>query len=101
MSLAVSAPATARRPPLAISVALAVLAASVLATACAPLLGLDPYKQNLVAMLMPPSLQHPFGTDLLGRDMLARVVWGGIPPLFVGFAATIIAVPSPAWCWRC
>ena len=92
MSLAVSAPATARRPPLAISVALAVLAAIVLATACAPLLGLDPYKQNLVAMLMPPSLQHPFGTDLLGRDMLARVVWGGIPPLFVGFAATIIAV---------
>jgi peptide/nickel transport system permease protein len=92
MSLSQSSRAPLRRPPLAISIALAGLATIVLATVCAPLLGLDPLKQDLMGMLQPPSAQHAFGTDLLGRDVLARVVWGGIPPLFVGFAATIIAV---------
>lgn len=81
-----------RMPPLGATTAMAVLTIVILITALAPLLGLDPYKQNLTAMLMPPSWEHPLGTDLLGRDVAARVIWGGIPPLFVGFAATAIAV---------
>lgn len=41
--------------------------------------------QNLSAMLEPPSLTHPFGTDELGRDLLARLVWGGRISLSIGF----------------
>ena len=32
----------------------------------------------------PPSFEHPFGTDNLGRSMLARVLWGGRLSLEVG-----------------
>jgi peptide/nickel transport system permease protein len=36
----------------------------------------DPLAQNLSDRLLGPSNGHPFGTDLLGRDVLARVLWG-------------------------
>ncbi len=36
----------------------------------------DPIKQDLKHRLQPPSWQHPFGTDQLGRDILSRVIWG-------------------------
>src|SRR5688572_27813725 len=32
----------------------------------------DPYANDLMAMLMPPSWEHPFGRDELGRDILSR-----------------------------
>jgi peptide/nickel transport system permease protein len=41
--------------------------------------------------LQPPSLAHAFGTDDLGRDMLARVVWGTRVSLLVGLASAAIA----------
>ena len=37
----------------------------------------DPLKQALVERLKPPSQNHPFGTDNLGRDVYSRVVYGG------------------------
>jgi peptide/nickel transport system permease protein len=40
----------------------------------------------------PPSLKHPFGTDELGRDILARALFGGRISLLVGFVAMLIAV---------
>ncbi|MCL1880495.1 MAG: ABC transporter permease [Actinomycetia bacterium] len=40
---------------------------------------------------MPPTLAHPFGTDELGRDILARVVYGAQVSLRVGVLATLIA----------
>jgi hypothetical protein len=39
-----------------------------------------------------PSLAHPFGTDDLGRDLLARNLYGGRISLAVGFAAMLIAM---------
>ncbi len=36
----------------------------------------SPYKVNLIARLRPPSWQHPFGTDELGRDIFSRVLLG-------------------------
>lgn len=36
----------------------------------------DPYAQNLLATLLPPSWEHPFGTDDNGRDIFARVIYG-------------------------
>lgn len=40
----------------------------------------------------PPSLDHWFGTDYLGRDLLARVLYGGRVSLLVGLVATAVAV---------
>jgi peptide/nickel transport system permease protein len=42
--------------------------------------------------LQPPSLEHPFGTDDLGRDILSRVILGAAVSLRVGFLAVAIAL---------
>lgn len=42
--------------------------------------------------LLGPSLQHPFGNDDLGRDLLARILWGGRVSIAVGISAVLIAV---------
>ena len=44
------------------------------------------------ARLKGPSWKHPFGTDDLGQDLLARMIYGGRISLAVGFAAMLIAV---------
>jgi peptide/nickel transport system permease protein len=40
--------------------------------------------------LQPPSAAHPFGTDSIGRDILARTIYGGQISLFIGFVAVLI-----------
>jgi peptide/nickel transport system permease protein len=42
--------------------------------------------------LLGPSLQHPFGTDDLGRDLLARVLLGGRVSMAVGVVAVLIMI---------
>ncbi len=44
---------------------------------------------SLLSRKLPPSLQHPFGTDWLGRDMLARTLKGLRVSLFVGLSAAM------------
>ncbi|HYN58059.1 MAG TPA: ABC transporter permease [Rubrivivax sp.] len=44
------------------------------------------------ARLAPPSWAHPLGTDDLGRDLLARVLYGGRISLAVGFTAMLMAI---------
>ncbi len=44
------------------------------------------------ARLAGPSLKHPFGTDDLGQDLLARMLYGGRISIAVGFAAMTIAI---------
>ena len=44
------------------------------------------------ARLAGPSWKHPMGTDDLGRDMLARMLYGGRISLAVGFAAMLMAI---------
>jgi oligopeptide transport system permease protein len=64
-------------------------------SACAflpPLLGLDPFTTDPAARHLAPSFAHPFGTDALGRDLLARVLVGGRTSLSIGLAATASAV---------
>ncbi|OKH12516.1 ABC transporter permease [[Limnothrix rosea] IAM M-220] len=41
---------------------------------------------------LPPSFSHPFGTDDLGQDQLARVLFGGKISLSVGLAAMLVAI---------
>jgi peptide/nickel transport system permease protein len=41
---------------------------------------------------LPPSWQHPFGTNDLGQDLLARILVGGRVSLIVGFAAMLVSI---------
>lgn len=52
----------------------------------------DPTAFDYDALLAPPSLQHPFGTDNFGRDVFSRVVWGTRVDLQIAFGATIVPV---------
>ena len=47
---------------------------------------------DLKARLAPPTAQHLFGTDDLGRDLVARMLYGGRISLAVGFAAMLMAI---------
>ena len=47
---------------------------------------------DFAARLKGPSWQHPLGTDDLGQDLLARMLYGGRISLAVGLAAMVIAV---------
>jgi peptide/nickel transport system permease protein len=42
--------------------------------------------------LQPPSREHPFGTDTVGRDILARTIYGGQISLLIGLAAVAVEV---------
>jgi peptide/nickel transport system permease protein len=53
----------------------------------------DPYKTNLRTTLLSPSLAHPFGTDHLGRDTLARVLYATQTSIWVGLASVAFALP--------
>lgn len=60
----------------------------------------DPDRQNLAQALRPVSQEHPLGTDYLGRDMLARILYGGRLTLLIGFLAVgiglLVGVPLGA-----
>ena len=57
----------------------------------------DPIEQDITNRLRPPGAldaagrSHLFGTDHLGRDLLARMIFGARPALMVGFAAVAIS----------
>lgn len=75
-----------------------VLGGSVLCIVClvalaSPLLApYDPLGQHPELSLAEPSFGHPFGTDLLGRDVLSRVIVGSRQSLLVALAAISIAL---------
>lgn len=73
-------------------VALYLLIAVILAIFLLPFLyTVSPYQLDPTKILQAPSLQHLFGTDRLGRDMLARVLNGGQTSLIIGFLAASIS----------
>lgn len=67
------------------------LAVVALAAALADLLPIDPFKQDFVMMLEGPSAAHWFGADELGRDILARVIYGARTSLVTAAGAVAIA----------
>jgi peptide/nickel transport system permease protein len=87
---------TARRTAL---FGLVVVLGVVLTALAAPLISpFDPVEQDLGDLrLKAPGFRdaagrvHPLGTDHLGRDLLARVIYGARPALLVGFAAVAIS----------
>jgi len=52
----------------------------------------DPEASDVPSRLQSPSLEHPFGTDPLGRDLLTRVLYGGRISLAVGLMVVAITL---------
>jgi len=70
-----------------------VLGAMVLAVLAGPLVYTVPINEiDFKAKLKVPSASHPLGTDDLGQDLLARMLYGGRISLAVGVAAMLIAI---------
>ncbi len=71
----------------------AVVAAIVLAALFAPLVAPhDPLAQDLATGAQAPSAAHWFGTDKLGRDVFARIVYGARISIRIGFVAVGLAI---------
>lgn len=51
----------------------------------------DPTGQSVIFRLKPPSAEHVFGTDRLGRDILSRVLWGARLSLIVGVGVVLLS----------
>jgi peptide/nickel transport system permease protein len=81
-----------RRHPTAIFGAV-LLAAVVLMAAFAPLLfTVDPQALSPIKRLRPPSETYWFGTDMMGRDVYSRVVYGARVSLMVGLSVAALSV---------
>ncbi|MFK3576450.1 ABC transporter permease [Bifidobacterium thermacidophilum] len=52
----------------------------------------DPVENNLLAVNLPPSAAHLAGTDYLGRDLFARIVYGARYSVGIGLAVTAFAL---------
>src|SRR5690606_8151698 len=71
---------------------LGVLAIMAIGAFGAPLFGLpDPKAQNPIQRLRPPSAEQWFGTDMYGRDLFSRVLYGGQISLVVGLSVGLLA----------
>ncbi len=72
---------------------LCIVTSMILIAILAPLISpYDPYKQDWSSSLEGPSLKHPFGTDIFGRDVLSRVFHGARTSLSISVSAVFIAV---------
>ena len=73
----------------AASVLLLIIGASILA----PLLVThNPFEPDMASRLQPPSWQHFFGTDALGRDMFSRILYGGRASILLSLASAILSL---------
>ena len=62
----------------------------IVASIIAPLIcKYDPQKVNLRMILKPPSSEHILGTDKVGRDVYARIIYGGRISILVGLGSAI------------
>lgn len=76
-----------------VAVASGLLLLLVLVTLAAPLIALhDPIATDPSNALLGPSAAHPLGTDELGRDLFARVIWGSRVSLPVAFVAVLVGL---------
>jgi peptide/nickel transport system permease protein len=80
-----------RRHPGAIAGSI-VLGLLILLVLLAPLSPYDAETSSMEERFQPPSLQHPLGTDALGRDLLTRILYGGRISLTVGLLVVGISL---------
>lgn len=69
------------------AIVLAWILIAIFAPAIAPYSYLE---QDLANRLDPPSVEHWLGTDMLGRDVLSRLLWGARISLLAGFSVVLI-----------
>jgi peptide/nickel transport system permease protein len=72
-----------------------IVAVLILMAIFAPLLagGISPIEQNLASRLAPPSGEHWFGTDELGRDIYARTLYGARVTLTIVLLVSVVVAP--------
>jgi peptide/nickel transport system permease protein len=80
------------RNPLSLAGLLIIGLLIVLAFAAPALAPYDPLKTNTVFRLQPPSSEHIFGTDQLGRDIFSRVLYGARISLRIAILTAVIAL---------
>ena len=74
-------------------IGVALLALLAFAALLAPMLAPhDPLRQNLDRDLLAHSIEHPLGTDKLGRDILSRTIYGGRISLLVGISTVALSL---------
>lgn len=70
-----------------------ILTITIFVAAFAPLIApYDPLKIDMSSKFLSPSLEHPFGTDYLGRDILSRVLYGVRISLMIAISVLSFAV---------
>ena len=79
------------RRPIILAGLVLVLIMVVLAVASPLFATHDPIRLNPTERLKPPSAEHWFGTDHLGRDIYSRVIYGARISLFVGFSVALLS----------
>jgi peptide/nickel transport system permease protein len=80
------------RRPASIAGAVIVLMFVVVAVGAPWIAGTDPIATNWSQIRKPPTPAHPFGTDDLGRDNFARVVWGSRVSMQAGVFSILLAI---------
>jgi peptide/nickel transport system permease protein len=80
-----------RKHPTLIVGALLLIAVVVLSLAAPWIATQDPQDIDPLARLQPPSADHWFGTDALGRDVFSRSVWGGRVSMIVAITVSVLA----------
>ena len=72
-----------------------IVAVLILMAVFAPLLagGISPIEQDLASRLAPPSAEHWFGTDELGRDIYARTLYGARVTLTIVMLVSVVVAP--------
>jgi peptide/nickel transport system permease protein len=102
-ALPVSAPAARLRLTAPMAVAVVILIGWLVVALAAPYIApYDPTAVDILNMLAPPSAEHWFGTDQVGRDVFSRVVFGAridvflcvvgvLPPLLIGTTVGLVS----------
>lgn len=82
------------RNPISLLGALLLLAAIIIAIAAPIIATHDPMKLAISQRLQPPSFGHLFGTDVYGRDVFSRVVYGSQISIRIALTASVLALTS-------
>ncbi len=78
----------ARTKPLGAAGGLIIVFMMVVAALAGVLAPYDPYRADYALQFARPSVEHWFGTDEFGRDIMSRIIYGARIALFVGFTAS-------------
>ncbi len=81
-----------RRNKIAVASAVVILGFIIMATLAPVLAPYGPLEQDLVNNYLGPSLEHPLGTDELGRDIASRLCYGARISLGIAFSSVLVGV---------